>query len=133
MIISSPHRQARIVAVGKKPSAGTGTVEDVAAAKAAAAAFFAEVRRLRAGLDKAAGAPAAAESRRAEGAEGAWMTAGESVAVHAAVQAPAFEPTRALIKGATTRNRAGCQAVRDRADAVECGLIIEGYTEVERA
>ncbi|MFE5143850.1 hypothetical protein ACFRDV_40590 [Streptomyces fagopyri] len=106
---------------------------DVAAAKAAAAEFFAaEVDRLRVELDKAARALAAAESRQVEVAEGARMTAAESVAVHAAVQAPAYV-TRALIKGTTTQTRSDYQAIRDRADAVKRGLIIEGYAEVARA
>ncbi|MER6190185.1 hypothetical protein [Streptomyces cyaneofuscatus] len=116
----------------EKSSPRSDAVEDVAAAKTATADFFsAEVNRCQAELVKAQEALAEAEARRAEIAGGARLTVGECVAVHAAVQAPAFALTHALIKGTTNQTRKDYQAIREHADAVKRGLVADGYTEAK--
>ncbi|MGW6025333.1 hypothetical protein [Streptomyces sp. NPDC055099] len=112
-------------------SAPIVTAEDAAAAAAATMDYFAaEADRCRAEVEKAQQALAKAEQRRGEIVGGARMTAGESVAVHARVQAPAFELTRALLNGTTTQTREDYQAIRDHADSVRRGLVTDGYAEV---
>lgn len=120
------------MATENKPTPQAATAEDLAAAKTATAGYFtAEVNRRQADLHQAQQALAEAEGRRDEIAYGARMTAGECVAVHASVQAPAFELTRALLNGTTTQTREDYQAIRDHADAVKRGLVADGYTGVE--